>query len=1024
MSNVGKKLVGLKSARERSGITQQALACVMGVHVDTIKDYESGKKGCKSSRIPTILNELGVSETQLLSANLGVNPPVLLTAKTPVAAAVSLTLEQQHAINLPPLNSMVLAGAGSGKTKVVVDRVMKLIKQDAIEASSIVVLTFTEKAAEELKERISRLYLAENGTFERLDDIFIGTIHKYCNYLIRKGLPEYLSYELLDGTEQYMFILRYYSQILPEANGLLKLDGTMCKYASSLGLLPSLLNTLSEGDLNLSQVPAGVLDISRNYSNILNKKRKLDFSSLLKIVDENLISNPSFQKMISKELRYLIVDEYQDTNASQERVISNLVKVGRGNINLTVVGDDDQSIYGWNNARIENLIDFPLRYDSVEKVKLMHNFRSGEGILDCAYRIVGKNQTRCEKQVIASSFHQHEDGNVLSLKFDSPEEEGRWIAEKVRFFEGYPYQSSVNGTKRGLALSDMAVLVRTKAQAKAVIDAFEDQGVRYQFRGNSGLVSGSRLGHALASIFYYLSEKKTIDAEELCDAWKEASLGLSKKVIKLAIGSLERFKDSKFSASNHSEWAPQQALHKFLDTLDLDENLIPNNSEKNLFSSAEQAFWTIGQFSSLIAKFEGINAGRKNVKSYYNNFADYLEFSADTTFAEEKNLDKEQNVVSVLTIHSSKGLEWPVVFMPGMVKNKFPIKRRGGLNLFHIIPEVAFKDPDSYKTPESEERRLAFVAMTRAEKFLFMSWAPSSSNLYKKESVFLTEIGKGHDNYALKYFNDALYESERLATTPNQHALSDTFPFSGLFEYRACPYAFKLRNTYGFSPVYNEAIGFGNILHNCIHDYHEQRLTHNKVWGESEIEALVKKHFYMPFSPSPELRLKLYMSALHRFKAHHEDYQKLSGIEYIEKDISYYIGDVRIDGRMDMLRTLREGKEEIIDFKSAKAGTHYDPSETLFQLSCYALAHRSNTGRKPDYIKPIYIESHSKGGSSPDPIAVLDESLDSVEREIKGFVTSMQKGVSPRQPCISSMCEDCDVKVLCPKKRQKSKLKS
>lgn len=775
-----------------------------------------------------------------------------------------------------------------------------------------------------------------------------------------------------------------------------KLDGGKCQYAGSLKLLPQILNILREGDLNLSQVPDVIISMVKNYEVLLDKYHRLDFSSLLKIVYEGLIHEPQFQEMIKSELRYLIVDEYQDTNTMQEKVISGLIKVCAGKAAITVVGDDDQAIYGWNNTRIEN---------------------------------------RISKSMKARSFQKHEDGDVLALEFTSSEEEAAWIADKIQFFEGYPYQLSSTIPARGLALSDMAVLLRTKAQSEAIIEAFDKQGIRYQFKGNIGLISGSKLGQALASIFYYLAEKKDTDLVDVIHHWKEAALGIPSKQIEQAAYAIAEFKEAKLieGYSNHASWAPQRALHLFLAELSLNEDTVPQCDGKSLLSSGEQTFWLIGQFSTLIAKFESVNAGRKNITRYYNSLSDYLEFAADDTFTSENQMDQEYNAVSILTIHASKGLEWPVVFMPGMGRNRFPLKPRGGTNIFHIIPEIAFKMPEAYKTPHAEERRLAFVAMTRAEKFLFMSWALGvpkglkkngevNYGLYSKSSDFFNEVILGHDNYVLRRFYPELYVKERLVPSPTERILNHDFSFSSVFECRGCPYAYKLRNIFGLTPYYNEAIGFGQVLHNCVHDYHEQRRRDGKIWSDSELEEVLKKHFYLPFTPAPDLRLKLYMSALSRFKSHHVAYQVMAGIEYLEKEVSLFVNGNRLDGRLDMLRTVLDDKLEIIDFKSAEHGTHDDPSETIFQLRCYALAHLSNTGKKPDYIKPIYIES--KLGSKPhEPIPVMYSDLEETEKELKGYVSGIKGGVMPKKPCSPLQCGKCDVAAMCRKGRASIKEK-
>ncbi|MEZ9047672.1 UvrD-helicase domain-containing protein [Vibrio cyclitrophicus] len=1030
MANYGKKIPGLKRLRERANLSQKALSELIKVSDRTIIDWESGKSGCTPKSILSLCRALSVNERELVATGSPeVYEPVIELPLNKVAAA--LTQQQSEAVYFGPENLVALAGAGSGKTKVVTSRALNLIDKYDIQPGELVIITFTEKAALEIKERLSSEYSSRNKSLKGFDDIFVGTIHQYCNNLIRSGLAKYLSYDLLDGADQFVFIQRHYNELLTDMSyedqrasgvplGLKKVtDGKLASYASSLNMLVPLLGALREGEVDQNLVSDESKLVLKRYRKLLEDKRYLDFSSLLEIVTLNLKTNESFKKMVASNLKYLIVDEYQDTNASLEKVISELVFVSGAK--LTVVGDDDQSIYGWNNAQVKNLIDFESRYPNVKRIIFPDNFRSTEGIIDTAYRIVGRNTDRITKSITASSHNHFEDGDILSLRFDSPREEADSIAERINWFLGYPYVDKQANAPRGLSYSDMAVLVRTRAQAQHVIARFEELGVPYEFKGSNGIVSGSPLGKALACIYYYLScknvkvetdseDKRTITRTELFSAWKATCLNLTDTVLHKAIEALDGFKLSKMSLNSHSMWAPQNALHVFLSAIKLREEDIPNLSDKSIMSTGEQAFLTIGQFSSMIAKFERHHVGRTKAIGVYRDLASYLEFSADSSFVEENSLSNSRDVVSVLTIHAAKGLEWPMVFMPGMNRNRFPIKRRGGLNLFHFIDEAAFSSPDNYKSPLDEERRLAFVAITRSKKFLFMSSCNEGKRMYKEPSDFFEEARQSMDNYVMQRFSEDYYNKERLTPKPNIESDMASIPFSAIFDHRDCPFSHKLNWVYGFSPVYNEKIGFGNILHNVINDYHQQRIS-GKKWAVEELEGLVSKHFHLPFSPPPMMKEKLEKSLINRLKNHHEEYGAMSGIKYIEREVTYYSGNVRLEGRLDMLRMYRGGREEIIDYKSSDGGVHYDERGPIFQGLSYALGHEINTGKAPDVVKAITLVADG-------PAKVKQENVDAnvlaqTRVELDKYITEIQGNIAPKRPCNPEKCSKCAVRSMC-----------
>ena len=386
---MGFALPQLKKYRETEGFTQDALAIASGVSRATIARVERGDN-CNRRNMIRLAAALGV-EADMLRKQDAVQEinewddeiPSLSLIASSVTKGMNYNPEQQRAIEHPPTNLAILAGAGAGKTAVMSERVSVLIRTYGISPSNIVVLTFTEKAAKEVEQRIRFTYRKQQGHEQNLDHMFTGTIHAFCLELLRQYLPDYLSYELLDGVGQFLFIQRHFHDIFP--NGLPKHDGGYYKMPVAMRLAPQLLNLIREADIDFSQLEGHeLLDCLSCYKNKLKEKRLMDFSGLLDIISQELSNNTKFKSALSEKLRYLIIDEYQDTNYIQEQLIKKIINLAPEKINLSVVGDDDQSIYGWNNADTNNILSFHKRYNDVKNIALTKNYRSKKHVLTCA----------------------------------------------------------------------------------------------------------------------------------------------------------------------------------------------------------------------------------------------------------------------------------------------------------------------------------------------------------------------------------------------------------------------------------------------------------------------------------------------------------------------------------------------------------------------------------------------------------------------------------------------------------------
>ncbi|UIP30504.1 UvrD-helicase domain-containing protein [Photobacterium sp. TLY01] len=1030
-------LPNLKKFRNAQGFTQESLALASGVSRATIARVERGET-CSARNMRRLANALNV---EVDSIQADTTPVIKELKETPIAKAVgeqfNYSPAQQQAIDHTPSNLQILAGAGSGKTAVMSERSVSLISEHAISPENIAVLTFTEKAATEVAHRIRQRYRSKFGHEKRLDHMFVGTIHSYCLELRDTYLPEYLSFELLDGIGQYIFIQRHFSEICP--NGLPKEEGGYYKMPVAMRLAPQIFNVLREAEIDKSQVQdSEVLECLARYQKKLHEMRKMDFSGLLLTIVEALEDNDAFRNAVREKLRYLIIDEYQDTNHLQERLIRNIVNLDPDNIHLSVVGDDDQSIYGWNNADTDNILTFHQRYKNVEKIELNHNYRSSRGVLTCAYALVGENAKRVEKDWKAASIHSYTDGDITALTFPNPQDESEWICRRIEDMIGCPYQDKPGKPERGLTYSDFVILVRTKAQAEPIVKALEQHGIRYEFKGGPGLITSSSVGQAAAGIFYYIHghtyrrqdnkiTKEVFGRKQLLEAWEKAALGLTKSDICRGIDRLDTFKaqfpqEGTRTGKDHSEWSLQRAFLAFLEAANIDQDKIPAAGNSMLRSYGEQVFSLLGQFSQLITQYEQHNFDSTPHRNY-DYFCRFLFYAADGLFKEEQLPNNDINAVSVMTVHAAKGLEWPAVFIPGMVNGKFPLKPAGGANMFHILPRECVKNAEAFRTPEDEERRLAFVAMTRAEKYLHLSWSNTGKRGQNKPSLFFNEVQLVDCIITDKNYTEHLsLDKIRPEMRSSKGVLN--IPFTDIVEYDVCPYRYFLKTVCGFDEAYRREMGYGQIMHNCLYDYHEMK-KQGKEPTEADIIKAIDRHFHLPHTKKFEIKLreKMKQGIQKRLLHYHNSKGKyLKDIAHVEQSLNLMINDnLRITGRMDLLR-YRDGKKEVIDIKSGQLSKNTTGDEQIeiqrkvqLQLAGYALAEEQNTGSKPDTISAIYLQPDNLSGDLSSREMVTDDMLKKTRSKLSAIGSDIQNGVRTKN-CPPSACQHCIIgKALCPK---------
>jgi DNA helicase-2/ATP-dependent DNA helicase PcrA len=385
-----------------------------------------------------------------------------------------------------------------------------------------------------------------------------------------------------------------------------------------------------------------------------------------------------------------------------------------------------------------------------------------------------------------------ERGDILALQFRDNREEARWIAKKIEWLKGAQYQDQPDKPKRGLTYSDMAILVRAWKDAGPIVEALRDAEVPYLGCGMNFLFDTLE-AKSIREVFYFLArhnsrEGSSVTEESLRKSLGEGFPGIGKEEIGAGLKFLQGIR-KRIPLGSDNQLFLQRVYLDFLEAMSVREERVGTKGR-----TGEVIFFNLGKFSQLISDFERIHF-HSSTESLYGNFAGFLEHQAADYYPEEteETAHARPDAVMVMTVHQAKGMQWPAVFIPCLRANRFPSRRQGGRSIWNIIPEKAVPNSDRYKGTKEDERRLFYVAFTRAEKYLFCSWGPVPGNQQqKKVSEFFTEVTQSE--FVLG--TDPSKEPRRLK--PQARVADSPLPltFSELRYFFQCPYAFQSRFLY------------------------------------------------------------------------------------------------------------------------------------------------------------------------------------------------------------------------------------
>lgn len=909
-----------------------------------------------------------------------------------------LTKNQLAAISHAKGNLQLIACAGSGKTEVVARHITNLFSPKklggaGLRPANVVAFTFTEKAAAELKDRVWQRCQEKHPNLNGMAEMYIGTIHGFCLEFLHSEVPKFLKYDVLNEIQQTLLVDR--SSVKSGLSQTATLNGVQLRRYVDTRVYLDTLDILRESGCD-PQVLKGNTAVKglQLYEALLHDKGYLDYSSIITEAVRGLSTDSGIRKRLAARISVVITDEYQDVNPAQEALLREFSSLGAA---VRVVGDDDQTIYQWRGSDVTNILTFPNRYTGVKTINLEENFRSSEAITDAARLVIRKNTDRLAKEMESAKLQDYETGDVVARQFANPTEEAEYIADVCAQLRGALINAG--DKKRAITWSDMAVLVRVTSEADAVRDAFERRGIPFVSVGMNTLFDAPE-AEAARQLFYMMAGRT--DAKTVIEAWKLAGLGISQTVLKVAVTEAVQTK-SKMEAEDDevrfSVYNIQRQFMSFLQRIGLCEENVPNGR-------GELAFYNLAKFSQLISDFESINFHSNPIRKY-ETFADFLHYQAEKAYGETKGAEEKfvaPDAVQILTIHRSKGLEWPVVFIPQLVKNRFPSKKHGGRTPWHIIPSTCVANQARFLGSEEDERRLFYVAITRSMKFLHLTTAPTPGNqLYQQPSVFWNDVLES------KFVKRTVQDYSGRAKgkpTPKPSVSNVNLSFSDMKYFFECPYQFKLRTVYGFNAPLDEALGFGKSLHDALAELHDRAIRGEKI-ATDDAEELVDRHLRVPFA-YPTLRKTMHDSAVARVR----DYiaarsGEFAGIEFSEKGIEIVLDDgVSVSGRIDLVRRRDTDEIAIVDLKSTERAQAEELTEA--QLHIYALGYRELTGKDADYVEIYELDTQTRKSRTVD-----DDLINDVRKRVAATAKALRANSFAPTP-EATRCSKCDFKHFCP----------
>jgi DNA helicase-2/ATP-dependent DNA helicase PcrA len=868
-----------------------------------------------------------------------------------------LTTEQREAILHSSGPLLIIAGPGSGKTEVITWRVAHLVQAGQVAPEQVLVTTFTNKAALELKDRIQqKLPEAPVETMQ------IGTLHSFCADLLRRypsDSPFPHGFHILDQHGQFLFV--YTRRKALGLDALVK--GRPADFFSNvLGLFNLATEELvdperlgewcaarrAEAEARATELAGGrsktkaekaaaeferwgeqqvVITAYQRYAELLRERGLADFAFLQRHACDLLAGHAEIVAELQARYRAILVDEYQDTDAIQERLLGLLAGDGTG---LTVVGDDDQSIYHFRGATVRNLLDFHKRYPGAHVVRLSQNFRSREPIVAHSLDLIVHNPARFAKDL----FTQRGPGSDVLLIYEHA------VAEEAAALVYFLHRLHAAGKVRHW--NDVVFLLRSvTSYAEPYVGALRAAGIPAVVQGDATLFKRDDI-QQLVNLFTFLGATKSWGdvhvrqpLSELDETTGAALRAFPGYLLDLGDGQLP---EGVTSPDDRRKLVALLALKRRVQAKEHTNLLevfykllaITGYAARCELAGQLDALFNLGIFSRLVAAFDE-HGGTRTLYP----FLDYLKLLGDGGV--DPAIVEAEDAVRIMTIHQAKGLEFPVVVVPSLMARRLPTNyRRAHYEVPHELR--ASGEPEGEGPHIEDERRLFYVASTRARELLILGTAEVVNQRGGGPSPFLVEM-LGEDLRAAADLSQARVldiESRAVTSTEPRRRLS----FSQLAYFLQCPVRYKFALIYGLELPRPDPVDFGANVHRALLDIH-QRAQAGRIPAPEEVEEIVAAAWISAPQADPAQDREAQKAAVRQLKhyvAHHGE--SLARVVQAESSFSLGLEHYVLGGKIDLLRRADDGYD-LVDFKAGKSAPAA-LEQVDMQLDLYALGIESN----------------------------------------------------------------------------------
>jgi DNA helicase-2/ATP-dependent DNA helicase PcrA len=976
--------------------------------------------------------------------HLRLQPPLL----------ADLTARQRAAVTHGEGPLLIVAGAGTGKTTVLTRRMAWLIAEKLAAPSEILALTFTDRAAAEMQARVDEL--VPYG----YTDATISTFHAFGDRILREhALDAQLSDRstVLSRPEQLIFLrehlwelpleryrplgdpTRFLSALVTLISRAKDEDVSPADYRAAAEQLAAAAATDPDEALQERAALQGELAAAYEaYEALMRAADRLDFGDQVYRALRLLREHPSVLEAERGRYRYILVDEFQDTNHAQWELVRMLAEGTKPNV--TVVGDDDQSIYRFRGAALSNILGFRASYRRAASIVLVDNFRSRQPILDASHRLIEHNnpdrleaREGLDKRLKArASFARAvaQDGPMELLTFATGSDEADGVAERI-----------AASMRAGRRAGEHAILVRGNRDADPFLRSLNMLRVPWRFSGTAGLYQQPEV-RLLISFLRAVNDPD--DSVSLYDLATSELFGLGAGDVTLALNRASRRRMSLAAALREAADRPEESpfgrralevVQRLLASLDQHRSMSTERSCGELLYHFISASGWLSRLS--VESRETGDARLANVARFFeivrhqagllrDDRLPFLVAQLDTlieTGDDPSTADigpDDGDAVQVLTYHKAKGLEFPVVYMVGLVEDRFPSRSRG--DRLQLPDDLLPAGPPAAETHLAEERRLFYVGMTRAREELVLSWAQDyGGRRARRMSQFALEALDLPPAMPVEALRPSAAEQlarhelpARSPVPPSRPALGDrplSLSFYQVNDYLDCPAKYRYGHVIRIPTPPSHAMVYGRALHAAVQAFHRRQMAGTAMSLE-ELQAALDANWESAgflTREHEEARRAAGRQALARFWD--EQQADPARPSAVESDFAFQLGSDRVRGRYDRVDVEADGRVVITDYKSSDVrdpGTAARRARESLQLSIYALAYEAQHGKLPDELSLHFLESGLVGRSEP-----TEKRLEKAQEKVATAAAGIRAARFEATPQ-PMRCGFCPFREICP----------